>query len=506
MPNTIYLSSNRLRWATAAQQQWWSIHLYLFLEADNRSQQLGVLKRWEENRSILFLGYKQFSTIVCDAKDNITAACQEALLNVPSLLILDEGHTPRNENTNILSTLEKVVTPLKVVLSGTLFQSHVREVFNILNLVRRKFLKRESSRDAVRRILSRASIDFSRRYLKTEMEGTFCDIVEETLQNDDHSRRQASVIQDLREMTQGVLHYYKGDFLDELPGYIDFTVLLNLSSKQKKIIRELRNYEKFKGCAVGSAVYLHPCLKDCVDYAPGDRSARMKDQEIDDLLESKDLQDGVKTKFVLNISSMADTAGEKVLVFSQYILPLRFLERLILRIKGWQSGKETFMISGDTSTEQGEKAMEQFNQSSNAKVLFGSIKACEEGISLVGASRVIILDVHLNPSVSRQAIGRAFRPGQTKKVYTYRLVAADSPEEKDHHTCFRKELISKMWFEWSEHSGCRDFELESVDIQNSQDIFLDHLPSAEDIKSLYKRYNSFLKVMLERAKWILTVY
>ncbi|MQL78858.1 hypothetical protein Taro_011291 [Colocasia esculenta] len=77
------------------------------------------------------------------------------------------------------------------------------------------------------------------------------------------------------------------------------------------------------------------------------------------------------------------------------------------------------MISGDTSTEHSEKAMEQFNQPSNAKVLFGSIKACGEGISLVGASRIITLDVHLNPCVSCQAIGRAFRPGQTKKVYTY---------------------------------------------------------------------------------------
>ena len=68
--------------------------------------------------------------------------------------------------------------------------------------------------------------------------------------------------------------------------------------------------------------------------------------------------------------------------------------------------------------------MEHFNGSPDAKIFFRSIKACGEGISLVGASRIIILDARLNPSVTRQAIGRAFRQGQKMKVYNvYRLIA-----------------------------------------------------------------------------------
>jgi DNA repair and recombination RAD54-like protein len=61
-------------------------------------------------------------------------------------------------------------------------------------------------------------------------------------------------------------------------------------------------------------------------------------------------------------------------------------------------GKEFFTISGDTNQEDRELAVEQFNSSAHAKVLFGSIKACREGISLVGPSRVVILDPrHLAP-------------------------------------------------------------------------------------------------------------
>ncbi|KAM7252835.1 hypothetical protein ACFE04_025453 [Oxalis oulophora] len=142
------------------------------------------------------------------------------------------------------------------------------------------------------------------------------------------------------------------------------------------------------------------------------------------------------------------------------------------------------MISGDSTSDQREFAMERFNSSDNAKVLFGSIKACGEGISLVGASRIIILDVNLNPSVTWQAIGRAFRPGQKKKVYTYRLIAADSPEEEDHSTCFRKEQISRMWFEWNEYCGYQDFHVENMNIENCGDLFLENPMLREDVKSL----------------------
>ncbi|CAA7399185.1 unnamed protein product [Spirodela intermedia] len=473
-------------------QRWQVEDILLFdfysVKAESRYQQLEVLKTWEENKSVLFLGYKQFSCIICDVKDKIGAACQERLLKVPSLLILDEGHTPRNEDTDILSTLAKVQTPLKVVLSGTLFQNRVKEVFNILNLVRCRFLKMESSRAVVKRILSGVHAPGRRRRnMKGDTEATFFELVEETLQNDEDFTRRVGIIRDLREMTRDVLHYYKGDFLEELPGLADFTVMLKLRTRQKELLKELGNYDKFKRISAESAIYLHPCLKDFAAHASGNRSIKVTDKEIDHLLDSMDVKDGVKTKFLVDILSMADAAGEKVLVFSQYILPLRFLERLFARIKGWRSGKEIFAISGDTNTERREWAMERFNNSPDAKILLGSIKACGEGISLVGASRVIILDVHLNPSVSQQAIARAFRPGQTKRVFTYRLVAADSPEEKYHYSCFRKELIAKMWFEWDEHCGHRQFELESARVQDCQDLFLTHLHSEDVIKALYRR-------------------
>ncbi|KAJ4838606.1 Protein CHROMATIN REMODELING 35 [Turnera subulata] len=466
------------------------IPLYDFYssKAENRSQQLDVLNKWIEQRSILFLSYQQFTAIVCDDGCNKDIVeCKEKLLNVPAVLILDEGHTPRNEETNLVHSLRKVKTPRKVVLSGTLYQNHVKEVFNILDLVRPNFMK--LSQDISNRIMSRVQISRARNPSKASADSFFCEMVENTLQKDEDFRRRKAVIQDLREMTSKVLHYYKGDFLDELPGLFDFTVVLNLSPRQKDEVCKLRKLGRFKQISLGSAIYVHPQLKyvSQKNQATGEKGSTFDNSTIDALLAKLDVKEGVKLKFVLNMMRLCEAAGEKLLVFSQYILPLKLLERFFAKVKGWSSGKELFMITGDTNNEHREWCMERFNSSPDAKVFFGSIKACGEGISLVGASRILILDVHLNPSVTRQAIGRAFRPGQKKKVFVYRLVAADSPEQEDYLTCSRKEMISKLWFEWNESYGDQDFEIKTTGVDDCGDMFLESPGLREDLKVLYKR-------------------
>ncbi|KAF6173352.1 hypothetical protein GIB67_027047 [Kingdonia uniflora] len=468
------------------------IPLYDFYssKANQRIQQLDILKKWVDHKGILFLGYKQFSNIVCGSLNgSLEKACHDILIKVPTILILDEGHTPRNDETDMASSLSKVQTPRKVVLSGTLFQNHVKEVFNILNLVCPMFGKSETVRAIARRIISRVQIRVGRRPPKAELDATFFELVEEALRKEEDLRQKFPVIQDLREMTTEILHYYKGDFLDELPGLVDLSVHLNLSAKQKPFLKNLEKMEKFKSSSSGSSLYMHPELMHATTVAGDNCEKRCKvgDEKIEDLLDKINYYDGVKTKFFLNMVRFCESSGEKLLVFCRYLPPLKFLEKLLVKTKGWCVGKQIFLISGDSSTEQREYSMDGFNNSPDAKVFFGSIKACGEGISLVGGSRVLILDVHLNPSVTRQAIARAFRPGQLKKVYVYRLVAADSPEEEDEYTSFRKELISKMWFEWNMYCFPQNLQMEPVDVKDCDDPFWEFSTIVEDVKVLYKR-------------------
>ncbi|KAH8510678.1 hypothetical protein H0E87_008278 [Populus deltoides] len=258
---------------------------------DKRSQQLDVLEQWVKQRSILFLGYKQFSVIVSDNVSNKVAAdCKDVLIKVPTLLILDDGHLPRNEEIEVLQCLVQVQTPLKVILSGKLYQNHVKEVFNILNLVRPKFLKFKTCREIVNRIMSRVQIPKMRSHTGTD--SAFFDLVEYTLQNDEDLRTRKAAIQNLREITCKVLHFYKGDFLDELPELVDFTVVLNLSARQNNEVLRLRKLSKFKQTSVGSALYMHPKLKCFLEKYPASRERGLAgdDVKIDTVLDELGLE------------------------------------------------------------------------------------------------------------------------------------------------------------------------------------------------------------------------
>ncbi len=58
------------------------------------------------------------------------------------------------------------------------------------------------------------------------------------------------------------------------------------------------------------------------------------------------------------------------------------------------------------------------------------LKAGGTGLNLTGADYVIHYDPWWNPAVEDQATDRAYRIGQTKKVFVYRLITKGTVEEK----------------------------------------------------------------------------
>ncbi|KAK8485257.1 hypothetical protein V6N11_070860 [Hibiscus sabdariffa] len=159
-----------------------------------------------------------------------------------------------------------------------------------------------------------------------------------------------------------------------------------------------------------------------------------------------DFRKGSKVMFVLNLVYRI-IKNEKVLIFCHNIAPINLLVEMFERIFQWRKGREILVLTGDLELFERGRVMDQFEEQGGAsRVLIASITACAEGISLTAASRVILLDSEWNPSKTKQAIARAFRPGQQKVVYVYQLLATSTLEEDKYRRTTWKEWVSSMIF------------------------------------------------------------
>jgi SNF2 family DNA or RNA helicase len=80
-------------------------------------------------------------------------------------------------------------------------------------------------------------------------------------------------------------------------------------------------------------------------------------------------------------------------------------------------------------TRKREAAIDAF-QLGDAKVFLISLKAGGMGLNLTAADTVIHYDPWWNPAVERQATDRAYRIGQDKPVFVYKLITENTVEEK----------------------------------------------------------------------------
>ena len=114
--------------------------------------------------------------------------------------------------------------------------------------------------------------------------------------------------------------------------------------------------------------------------------------------------------------------GHRALVFSQFT---SFLSRVRHRLD--DEGIESKYLDGRTRR-RGD-VVDDFKRGVGSVFLI-SLKAGGVGLTLTEADYVFVLDPWWNPAVEAQAVDRAHRIGQQRPVIVYRLVAADTIEQK----------------------------------------------------------------------------
>ncbi len=115
--------------------------------------------------------------------------------------------------------------------------------------------------------------------------------------------------------------------------------------------------------------------------------------------------------------------GHKVLIFSSFVKHLSLYEAYLK-----EQNKSYSILTGQTQNR--DQVIQDFQDNPENQVFLISLKAGGVGLNLTAADYVFMLDPWWNPASENQAVNRAHRIGQEKKVFVYRFISAGSIEEK----------------------------------------------------------------------------
>lgn len=208
-----------------------------------------------------------------------------------------------------------------------------------------------------------------------------------------------------------ILRRRKKDVLKELPEKNEIDVLIDMDDDQRGIYERYSvTGTDFKDDPMWIFALLTRLRQICVIPALVDKDAPTTSSKMSEML-----------KIVDNIIQN----DESVLIYSFFASVFDYLTKELEVL-----GIKYCLLTGNTPREERVGIIDSFDNDPNIKVFLLSLKAGGVGLNLTKANNVIFLDPWWNVAVENQAADRVHRIGQTKKVNVYRLICADSIEQK----------------------------------------------------------------------------
>jgi len=126
---------------------------------------------------------------------------------------------------------------------------------------------------------------------------------------------------------------------------------------------------------------------------------------------------------ILSMLEILVAENHKILVFSSFVKHLNLLTESC-KERNWGYS----LLTGKTTDRK--SVISEFQSGSARNIFLISLKAGGVGLNLTAADYIFIIDPWWNPAAEMQAISRAHRIGQDKKVFVYRFISEVSIEEK----------------------------------------------------------------------------
>jgi SWI/SNF-related matrix-associated actin-dependent regulator of chromatin subfamily A-like protein 1 len=127
----------------------------------------------------------------------------------------------------------------------------------------------------------------------------------------------------------------------------------------------------------------------------------------------------------------------KFLVFYQHTEVMQILaECLETQLK-----QKPVVYSGGLSTGKRDAVVKSFNTDPKCRIMLAQIQAAGTGLNLQSADRVLLVEPAWTPALNEQAISRAYRAGQKKKVWASMICLENSLDESITSALLRKTRI-----------------------------------------------------------------
>ncbi|KAI0561969.1 DNA helicase [Gracilaria domingensis] len=406
------------------------------------------------------------------------------------IVIVDEIHMAKNDNTKIYKSLMQLPKNVMFGLTGTAVQNRLKELWNVMSLVvpSSLWLSYRSFRKHFIDIINRGTKKDASPYMRKRANERITEL--RTLLAKHMVRRPKSVIE------------------DELPSKTDYCVFMRMerSGLQAHMYRRFQNSYDVKllrdanlPCDCGSRIvskdccHRYPVKEEHLENAPIWKMHHKKSEckrcpnclnfylqhisraiathamlvlpeEGEQDLEKKaartelfryyvgdfsnvlgrplatlerEAHVSCKLNIALQLLKSYETKGHKTIIFYESLRLGDILQR-------WATNNRLHFEVIDGSVRNGHRqiAVDRFNASTYRSIFFISKKAGGTGLNISGADRVLIFEPCWNPTLDLQAGDRAHRLGQRRNVDIVRLVVENTIEHYVWNTSVSKTQVS----------------------------------------------------------------
>ena len=316
----------------------------------------------------------------------------EAMKPIPwHIVVLDEAQVIKNPDAKATKAVCQLETRHRLCLSGTPIENNLGELWSEFAFLMPGLLGDRKG--------------FTKRF-RTPIE-----------KNGDESRR-AQLVRRIRPF---LLRRTKSEVATDLPPKHTILRRINLAPEQRELYETIRGtlYEKVRE----QVEFLNPGQRHIVVL---DALLKLRqvccDPRLVKLAAAREVESSSKLDDLMEMIAEQIPEGRRILLFSQFTSMLDLIKPRLVA-----AGIPFVELRGDTRDRA--EPVRAF-EAGEVPLFLISLKAGGRGLNLTSADTVIHYDPWWNPAVEDQASDRAHRIGQTKSVFVYKLIAADTVEDR----------------------------------------------------------------------------